>query len=55
MAKYFDGAGFEKSLIHALRKCVEFEDWKVIFVCDVAINDPVYADLINVMISYEDE
>ena len=55
VAKYFDAAGFEKSFFHALKKCVEFDNRKVIFVSDVSITDHVYADLINVFISCENE
>jgi hypothetical protein len=55
VSKYFDAAGFEKSLFHAMKKCVEQDNRKVIFFSDLAISDHVYADLINVYISNQDE
>jgi len=54
VSKYFDGAGFEKSLQYAMKKCVQNEDWKVIFYVSSAV-DHVYADLINMYISNENE
>jgi len=55
-SKYFDAAGFEKSLFYAMKKCVQNEDKKLVFyVSDLALSDHVYADLINHYLSAFDD